>query len=362
MKLRAAHYRTGRKVECEVADAPAAKTRLVCGPGFCDLQCNGYAGVDFNHPETRPEEIATAIIALRSTGVTQLLPTVITAAPDRLEHLLRTIVHALELDRTLRGAVPGFHLEGPWISPEDGARGAHPADHLRPINRRLWSRLQRAAEGQIRMVTIAPELPGAAAFVRQLRGEGVLPALGHTLANETQIAGAVEAGALLSTHLGNGCPEMLHRHWNPIYAQLADDRLAASLIADGVHLPPAVLQTFFRTKGAARTVLVTDAMAAAGAPPGHYTLGDLVLEVGRNRVVREPGKPYFAGSALTMDRAVMTLVQATDASLADAWDAASIRPRKLLEMTADRRISRRAAGTVVASWNGGHLQIVSSTS
>lgn len=364
MKLRARHYRTGRVVECEVQNRPSpnANARLICGPGFCDLQCNGFAGVDFNHPETTPEQIATAITALPGTGVTQLLPTVITAAPDRLEHLLRTVVEALDLDRTIRAAVPGIHLEGPWISAEDGARGAHPAEHVRAIDRRLWRRLQRAAAGQIRMVTLAPELRAAPAFIRQLRGEGVLPALGHTLANDREIAAAVEAGAMLSTHLGNGCPQMLHRHWNPIYAQLAEDRLAASLIADGLHLPPAVLQTFFRTKGAARTVLVTDAMAAAGAPPGRYTLGDLVLEVGKNRVVREPGKPHFAGSALTMDRAVATLVQAAHAPLAEAWDAASIRPRKLIEMATGKRIPPRAAGTVVAAWDGAHLHVLSSTS
>ena len=360
MKVRATHYRTRREVAFETTrgSVGSADGPFLWGSGFCDLQCNGFAGVDFNHPETTPEQMATAVLALRKTGVTGVLPTVITAAPARLEHLLRNIVRAITLDPDVRQAVPGIHLEGPWISGEDGARGAHPAMHVCAIDRRLWARLQRAAENEIRMVTLAPELRHAPAFIRQLRHERVLPALGHTLASEKQIAAAVEAGALLSTHLGNGCPQMLHRHRNPIYPQLAEDRLSASLIADGVHLPGAVLQTYFRAKGAARIVLVTDAMAAAGAPPGRYTLGDLLLEVGANRVVSEPGKPHFAGSALTMDRAVSTLVQAGRVLLVDAWDAASLRPRKLFESATGKRISPRAAGTIVAAWAGAELRIV----
>ena len=360
MKLHAIHYRTGREVAFEAARGliRGLKGPLICGPGFCDLQCNGFAGVDFNHPGTTPEQIALAVLAMRKTGVTQLLPTVITAAPERLEHLLRNIARAIAIDRQVRAAVPGIHLEGPWISAEDGARGAHPAKHVRAIDRRLWARLQRAAAGEIRMVTIAPELRNAPALIRQLRQERVLPALGHTIASEEQIAAAVEAGALLSTHLGNGCPQMLHRHRNPIYAQLAEDRLSASLIADGVHLPPAVLRTFFRAKGAARILLVTDAMAAAGAPPGRYTLGDLLLEVGTDRVVKEPGKPHFAGSALTMDRAVSILVRAAQVRLVDAWDAASIRPRKLLEIATGQRISQREVGTIIAAWDGRNFRVL----
>jgi N-acetylglucosamine-6-phosphate deacetylase len=330
--LVAAHFRTGRASEFVFESerlvsrrTETGKANAVFGPGFFDLQCNGYAGVDFNHPTTTPEQVVEAIRAMWRHGCTEVLPTIITAQPERLEHLLRTLVAALRLDPDVRRAVPGFHLEGPFISPEDGARGAHPLHAVRPVSVALWRRLQRAAEGMIRLVTVAPEVRGAADFIRRLRGEGVVPAIGHTLATSAQIRAAADAGALLSTHLGNGCPEMLHRHRNPVFAQLGEDRLAASLITDGVHLPPEVVRTFFRAKGAQRTVLVTDAMAAAGAPPGRYTIGDLALEVGEDRIARQPGKPNFAGSAATMDRAVVGFARMTGAGLAQAWDAASAR-------------------------------------
>jgi N-acetylglucosamine-6-phosphate deacetylase len=350
VKLRARHFRSGITKTFVVSGATAADD-LVFGPGFLDLQCNGFAGIDFNHPATTAEQVATAIRAMRRHGCTQILPTIITHSPDRMEHLLRTLVAARILDPGVRRAVPGFHLEGPFFSPEDGARGAHPREHIRPVERALWRRLQRAAEGGIRLVTLAPEVLGALPFIRQLRAEGVCVALGHTLATRGQIAAAVEAGAQLATHLGNGCPQQLHRHDNPIFAQLADDRLAASLIADGVHLPSDVLRTFFRAKGAARTILVTDAMAAAGAPPGRYTLGDHTLAVGRDRIVRQPGQPNFAGSALAMNDAVARFMHAAGATLAQAWSAASTIPRKLLRIAPTRDI-------VIASPSGKTLEVV----
>jgi N-acetylglucosamine-6-phosphate deacetylase len=356
VKIVAAHYRTGARVEFTV-EKGRAKSRefrgrgdALVGPGLVDLQNNGYAGVDFNRPETTPEQIAAAIRVMWTHGCATVLPTVITAAPERLEHLLRTIVAAREIDGDVRASVPGIHLEGPFISPIDGARGAHPHAHVRPIDRKLWRRLQRAAEGLIRLVTVAPELRGAPAFIRELRGEGILPAIGHTLATRRDINAASEAGALVSTHLGNGCPQMLHRHENPILAQLGEDRLAATFIADGIHLPPEVLRSFIRAKSAERTILVTDAMAAAGAPPGAYTIGDIQVEVGRDRVVRQPGSPNFAGSALTMDAAVENTVRHGALGLADAWDAASTWPARLLAPT------RVAPSTLIARAEGGTFE------
>ena len=344
MKIRARHFRTGRSVWFDAQARKPNLSSLVFGPGFIDLQCNGFAGVDFNHPSTTAQQVATTVSALRRSGCTQFLPTIITHSPDRIEHLLRILVAARALDPAVRRAVPGFHLEGPFISPEDGARGAHPREHVRPVERVLWRRWQRAAEGGIRLVTLAPEARGAIPFIRQLHAEKVTVALGHTLATRSQIAAAANAGAQLATHLGNGCPQQIHRHHNPVFAQLADDRLAASFIADGVHLPPDVLRTFFRAKGAARAILVTDAMAAAGAPAGRYTLGDLVLEVGRDRIVRQPGQPHFAGSGLAMNDAVATLMRDADATLAQAWSAASTNPRRLLGLAPTREIVIAAPG------------------
>ncbi len=365
-QLRAAHYRTGevwtftfqggRLLERKRTRGAA---EFVFGPGFCDLQCNGFAGVDFNHPDTAPEQIAAAVRALWRHGCTQVLPTIVTHHSERLEGLFRKLVAALSTDAEVRRSVPGFHLEGPFISPADGARGAHLLAAVRPPDLRWWRRWQCAAEGGICLVTLAPELKGALPLIRQLRREGVLPAVGHTMSDTAQIRRAADAGALLSTHLGNGCPQTMHRHANPMFAQLGEDRLAASIIVDGIHLPAEVVQAFARAKGSARTLLVTDAMAAAGAPPGRYTLGDLTMEVGKDRIVRQPGAPNFAGSALTMDRAVAKFAAMTGATLTNAWDAASTLPRALLQRACGaERVSSANSGLVFASFDRVRLVIV----
>ncbi len=330
-----------------------ARAEAVFGPGFCDLQCNGFAGVDFNRSESEPEAIASALRALWEYGCTEVLPTVITAAPERMEECLRDLVRACALDAEVARSVPGFHLEGPFISAEEGARGAHPRGHVKAVDRRLWRRLQRAAEGRIRLVTLAPEQRGAMAFISQLRAENVLPALGHTMADAATIHAAVEAGALMSTHLGNGCPQMLHRHRNPIFAQLGTDALVASFIADGAHLPPEVLRAMWRAKGPGRGVLVSDAMAAAAAPPGIYSIGELEMEVGADRIVRQPGSANLAGSALTMPEAIAGLVRMAGVPLADAWEAASVRPWELLRRVGG--VKKRAESCVIATWRKGGL-------
>ena len=307
-----------------------AKTDIIFGPGLLDLQCNGYAGIDFNHPDTTAEQMAAAIRAMWRDGCAHVLPTLITAAPERLTMLFRKLVAALESDPEVAASVPGFHLEGPFISPQDGARGAHPLAHVRGVSRKLWRAWQRAADGRIALVTVAPEAGGAIAFIRQLRAEKVLPALGHTMADAATISRACEAGALMTTHLGNGCPQLMHRHKNPVLAQLAEDRLAASIIPDGAHLPPEIVRLYRHVKGPERTVLVTDAMAAAGAPGGRYTIGDLVIEIGRDRIARQPGSPNLAGAAITMREAVERYIAMTGVPLAEAWDAASARAWQLL--------------------------------
>ncbi len=336
-RLVANHYRTGATCEFLFKDERLVSRRrisadatLVFGPGFFDLQCNGYAGVDFTHPATLPAEIANAIRAMWKRGCTHVLPTLITASISQLVDSFNRMNEAIEADEEVRRSVPGFHLEGPFISGVDGARGAHPAEHVLAPDPRLWRRLQTAARGRIRLVTLAPETEGAVPFIRQLREEGIVVALGHTMATREQIVAAVEAGAVLSTHLGNGCPQQLHRHQNPLFAQLGERHLDASLIADGIHLPPEVFRAFWDAKGPGKTLLITDAMAAADAPPGRYSLGSLLVEVGADRIVRHPGTAQLAGSALTMDAAVSNAMAMTGAPLHDAWESASKRPWKRL--------------------------------
>ncbi len=359
MKIVAADYRTGGSAGFALEGrAPNRKSRqrtgrLLTGPAFVDLQCNGFVGIDFTRPETTPEQVCEAVRAMWKTGCASVVATVITASPERLEHLLRTLVAAREMDGDVRRSVPGFHLEAPFISGIDGARGAHPREHVRPADMKLWRRLQRAAEGLIRIVTIAPEVPGAVRLIRALQSEGVVVALGHTMASREEVGIAVREGAVMSTHLGNGCPQMLHRHDNPVLAQLGEDLLAASFIADGIHLPFNVLQSFVRAKPPGKALLVTDAMAAAGAPPGRYTIGDLEVEVGEDRVVRQPGSPNFAGSALTMNDAVANVARSGILALADAWDAASVRPAKLLALGGGRVHPAR----IIAEYNDHGLEV-----
>ena len=306
-------------------------------PGFFDLQVNGFAGVDFNDPLATPEDLHRALDALRRTGVTRCLPTLITSSPERFAQCARNL---LALNHP---AVAGLHMEGPYISDDDGPRGAHPRKHVCAASREDFLRRQAAAEGRIRLVTLAPEVPGTLAMTEWLAEHGLLVAIGHTAASPEQIRDTVNAGAKLSTHLGNGCAGTLPRHPNLIWEQLAEDKLTASLIVDGHHLPPATVKSFVRAKTPSRTVLVTDAIAAAGCPPGEYVLnGERVVLDAHGRVA-PPGKPWLAGSALTMDAAIANLARFTGLSLHQILPLASTQPAALL--------GEKPVGRVALEWN-----------
>jgi N-acetylglucosamine-6-phosphate deacetylase len=340
MRFIAAHYRTGKHFEFQfkgtrmmsrgVIRASKRKPTLLFGPSLFDIQCNGFAGVDFNNPETTPTEINAAITAMSRFGTLRVFPTIITGGIDRMTRCLRSIHTSCVQYPSARKAILGIHLEGPFLSRLEGYRGAHSPTHVRRPSLQLVRRLQDAAAGKIRMITMAPELPGALKLIRQLKREGILVALGHTSADARCISQAVEAGAILSTHLGNATPSLLPRHANTVFAQLAEDRLGASFIPDGLHLPAPVLKTFLRAKSPGRIIFTTDSMAAAGAPPGVYTLGNLSLRVSKDRVVRFPGGTNFAGSSLTLNQAVANAVTIGGLAMADAWDAASIIPSSTL--------------------------------
>jgi N-acetylglucosamine-6-phosphate deacetylase len=321
--------------------APGADRLALGGPeclvaeGFFDLQVNGFAGTDFNRPGLTPEELRRAVEALWRTGVTQFLPAVITAAVPDLCGTLRAIARARAEDAVVRRAIPGIHLEGPFLSPEDGPRGSHPAAWIQDPDWELFQRLQAAADGLIRLVTLAPERPGAIGLIWQLRQAGIVVSLGHSAATETDIDQAIQAGAQLSSHLGNGAHALLPRHRNYVQMQLASDELLASLIVDGHHLPRYVVRNMVRCKGVDRIILITDAMAAAAAPPGKYRLGEVLAEVGADGYVRLPGTPYLAGSALTMDRAVANIMLFAGLSLEDALHCAARHPRRLFPTLGD---------------------------
>jgi N-acetylglucosamine-6-phosphate deacetylase len=306
-------------------------------PGLVDLQVNGFAGVDFGDPALTPERVLEAVAAIEKTGVTRFLPTLITSSLETFSACARTLA------RTTHPAIAGIHMEGPYISPEDGYRGAHARAFVRGADPDDFRRRQDAAEGRIRLVTVAPEAPGVLRLIEHLVKEGLRAALGHTGATGAQIADAVSAGATLSTHLGNGCAQVLPRHPNVIWEQLGEDRLLASFIVDGHHLPPATVRSMIRAKTLERSILVTDAIAAAGMPPGRYTLGGQEVELSPAGRVAVPGAPNLAGSALRLDAAVGNTVRFTGLPLEAVVPMASTRPAAFLGIA--------TAGTVVAEWD-----------
>ncbi len=298
--------------------------------GFFDLQVNGFAGVDFNAPGLTPESMDTALEAMLACGVTKCLPTIISAGPDQLAERFRALEDSVCESRLGPYMVAGYHLEGPFISPDEGYRGCHPAAGICAADVDLFERVQKAAGGRIRLVSLAPEVAGAPELIDHLRRADIRVALAHTAATRAEIRDATDRGACLSTHLGNGTPRQLEKHDNSIIHQLGDDRLHASFIADGQHLPADILKLYLRAKGVSRSILVSDATAAASARAGNYTLGGLVIARGPDAVVRLAGTPYLAGSALGLDRALRNLVAWLDVDLADISTMAAINPRRLL--------------------------------
>lgn len=339
MQVTGRRFDTGDVVTVEIAGGGIARIEVVgevadfpwLAPGFVDLQVNGYAGREFSSAELTVDDVAEVARRMDSFGVTRFFPTVTTNSFAVLEHALRTLAAACRERPEVARRVLGFHLEGPFISPIDGPRGAHPLVHCRPPDWEEFSKLQDAAQGQIRLVTLAAEYAAAPAFIRQAVASGVVVALGHTAANSEQIKAAVDAGASLSTHLGNGCHRELPRHPNYLWDQLADDRLTATLIVDGHHLPREVVQSFVRAKTAQRCILVSDLSGWAGCPPGKYGtgLGEIeILEDGRLVVAGQ--RQLLAGAGAPIGAGVANLMRFAGVSLADAVAMASTRPAERL--------------------------------
>jgi N-acetylglucosamine-6-phosphate deacetylase len=308
-------------------DAGAPGEACWLAPGFVDLQVNGYAGHDVNAPDPTPETIGWLARALRATGTTSFAPTIITASEERIVAALRAVAEARAADPLLARAIPFVHVEGPWISPQDGPRGAHPADQVRPPDLAEFARWQAACGGLVGMVTLSPHFPGVADTIAALTGAGVRVAIGHTHASPQQIAAAADAGAVLSTHLGNGAAAVLARHPNLIWAQLAEDRLCASFIADGHHLPAETLKSMLRAKGIERSILISDAAALAGLAPGIYE-----AEIGGRVELTEDGRlgmagtPFLAGAARPLATGVAFVASFCGVTLGQAVRMATENP------------------------------------
>jgi N-acetylglucosamine-6-phosphate deacetylase len=339
LDLVARRYDSDRAVRIEIeqgrigritpaADAPGLP---YVAPGFCDLQINGYQGVEFNDPQLTVERVRRAALSQDPFGVTRYLATCTTDSEQVFTHSFGTIAKAIDELPEVATRIAGIHMEGPYIAPDDGPRGAHPRQHVRPPDWNEFSRIQESARGRIKLLTLSPEYEGSAAFIKKVTASGVLIAIGHTNATSDQIRAAVDAGARMSTHLGNGAHPQIKRHPNYIWDQLAEDRLVASLIADGHHLPPAVVKSMVRAKTPARCVLVSDITGLGGMPAGRYTtgLGDLeVLESGK--LVLAGQRDILAGASQPIHVCVAHVMRFAGVSLQTAVEMASTSALRLI--------------------------------
>jgi N-acetylglucosamine-6-phosphate deacetylase len=310
--------------------------------GLVDLQINGYQGLDLNADNLTPDIVIELSRRVLATGVTTFLPTIITASEEKIIACLQAIATARQLNATIRHMIPGVHVEGPHLSPEDGPRGAHPREHIRPPSIAEFGRWQQASGDLVKLVTLSPHYEEAPQYIAALHARGTLVSIGHTHASPEQIHAAVDAGATLSTHLGNGVANPLPRHPNLLWTQLADDRLTATFIADGHHLPDDTLKVMLRAKGLDRSILVSDTVALGGMPPGLYEtpVGSLV-ELTTDGRLSLPGTPYLAGSVTPLKDAVAHLA-ATDLSLSEALQLATQNPAHLLGRTGKLQIGAPA--------------------
>ena len=302
-----------------------ANNDLIIAPGFFDNQVNGFAGVSFvfGKSDLTQEGILKATSELWKKGVTTYMPTLTTNSQEILVRNFAILAKALD-DERLMGSIPGFHLEGPYISPEDGFRGAHPKRFVRLPNWDEFMEMYDAAGGHIMEVTIAPELQGAQDFIEKCTAKGILVAIGHNNANKEQVDQAVYNGAKISTHLGNGCANMINRHSNPLWPQLANDGLVASIICDGFHLLPEEIKVFYKVKGPDKTIITSDVTSYAALPPGKYvTDTGETIELTEEGMLRYPAQNVLYGSASPVTKGVGHIIEVTGCSLADAIQMSS---------------------------------------
>jgi N-acetylglucosamine-6-phosphate deacetylase len=298
--------------------------------GLVDLQVNGYCGSDLNSDDLNIETVLSLARNLLADGVTAFVPTLITASEQKLLRNLKVIADARRSDPLLLHMTPFVHVEGPHIDPEDGPRGAHPAEHVRPPDICEFLRWQDVSGNLVGMVTLSPHYPETPTYIRALSERGVHVSIGHTNATSDQIRSAVDLGARLSTHLGNGISQLVPRHPNPIWTQLADDRLTASFIADGHHLPDDALIAMLRAKTPSRSILISDLVAVAGLPPGRYSapVGSSV-ELDAQGRLSISGTEYLAGATSPLKSCVARVASHTRFSLGDAISMATVNPGRL---------------------------------
>ncbi len=315
-----------------IREIDGASANIFISPALVDIQVNGFCGYDLNVDTVTAEDVCEMMRKLWGVGTGFLCPTIVTASFESIRNSLEAVVNAYRSDPLIAHSILGIHLEGPYISAEDGPRGAHPLQHVRNPDWDEFRRWQDIADGMIRLVTLAPEKEGAIPFIEKLVSTGVVVSIGHTDTSGEEVQNAISAGATLSTHLGNGAHGMIQRHPNYIWEQLAADELYASLIVDGHHLPPSVVKSMLRAKTLDKCILISDATALSGMPAGNYEFAGQPVELKDDQSIRLVGTEYLAGSAIALVRGVENSVKFADTSLGQAISLATVNPMRLLDI------------------------------
>jgi len=337
-KIHAWHYATREPVRLHWKDgkilsierAKTAPEHLWVAPGLVDLQINGFAGVDFQQDNISQAQLETAARGLLKAGCTRFLLTLIT---DKWEKMLARLQHYRKLraqSPLLNSAIAGWHIEGPFLSDKPGFAGAHDASVMIDPAPEHMHELRKFAGDDLVLLTLAPERLEGIAAVALAASLGIKVSLGHTNAPHKRLLQAIKAGAVGFTHLGNGCPRELDRHDNILWRMFETKGLKVSLIPDSFHVSPPLFRLIHRTLGADSIYYTTDAMAAAGAPPGRYTIGRMEVDVAEDRVVRQPGSPLFAGSALEPVHGVLRAADMLNGPWQETWTRLSDAPAELM--------------------------------
>ncbi|MQY80003.1 MAG: amidohydrolase family protein [Bacteroidetes bacterium] len=328
---------------------------IYIAPGLIDIQINGYMGVDFGNPDLDINDLHKVVKSLWKEGVTTFLPTLTSADHEKLIKCFTSLSRAFD-DPDISPSIPGFHLEGPYISPVKGFRGAHLEKYIRPPDWEEFLQYQKAARNKILLVTVAPEIDGAIPFIRKCTESGIIISLGHHNGTAEIIRQATDAGARMSTHLGNGCANMINRHLNPLWPQLADSRLTPTLIVDGYHLTREEVQVFYKVKGPDYTILVSDALNLAGLEPGEYIRDGRKVILTPN-VVRFPAENVLAGAASPISSCVGNIMRFTQCNLRQAIDMASANPARMFNLDLGEISTGKRADLILFTIEEGELII-----
>ena len=327
-------------------------------PALIDNQVNGYVGIEFSKPDLSTDDMLKIVRMHRKNGVVTFLPTVITASQESLLRSFRNLSATLN-NQEVAYSVPGFHLEGPYISTIKGFYGAHRLEDVRKPDWDEFQELNEAAGGKIVQVTLAPEVEGAVGFIKECVQNNIVVSLGHHNGSAEDIERAVDAGAKTVTHLGNGMADSINRFENPLWMQLADDRLMCSCILDGFHLRPEMVKVFYRAKGAERIILTSDMTMLAGMPPGDYVWDGNDVELTQEGIIMFPKANCFAGASLPLRIGVENVMRFTGCSLGEAINMASKNPAKLYGLN-DRGVIAigKRADLILFNVKDGKLYIV----